>query len=165
MRKLIFTRIEGLEVLISGSADSTIKLWEPMNQKTNSRCFQTIIGHAGTILDMIYLEKVQLLVTSSTDNAMMIWRVDKARNLLLYPWFVQFQKITEFSSVKSQSALEASVWVQCFDKKQSDSLQVYGGDSEGSIYVFEAKDIWHEEKDTVFKFHSKQDHLHKNGII
>jgi WD40 repeat protein len=117
VRKLIFTRIEGLEVLISGSADSTIKLWEPMNQKTNSRCFQTIIGHAGTILDMIYLEKVQLLVTSSTDNTMKIWRVDKARNLLLYPWFVQFQQITEFSSVKSQSALEASVWVQCFDKK------------------------------------------------
>ena len=86
---------------------------------------------------------------------MRIWRVDKARNLLLYPWFVEFQKITEFSSVKSQSALEASVWVQCFDKKQSDSLQVYGGDSEGSIYVFEASDIWHEDKDTVFHFRDK----------
>jgi len=39
VRKLIYTRIEGLDVLISGSADRSIKLWEPMNAKTAGKCF------------------------------------------------------------------------------------------------------------------------------
>lgn len=35
---LLYARIEGLDVLISGSADRTIKLWEPKNTKSNP-CF------------------------------------------------------------------------------------------------------------------------------
>ena len=38
IRKLIHTNIDGLEVLISASADRTIKLWEPRNTKGN-KCF------------------------------------------------------------------------------------------------------------------------------
>jgi WD40 repeat protein len=91
VRKMIYTQIDGLSVLITASADRTIKLWEPKNNKTN-KCFQTIIGHKGSILDMVYIEKVQLLVTSSTDRTMRIWRIDKARQLLMYPWFVEFQR-------------------------------------------------------------------------
>ena len=75
IRKLIYTHIDGLDVLISSSADRTIKLWEPKNSKGN-KCFQTIIGHDRSLLDMIYLEKVQLLFTSSTDGTMRIWRID-----------------------------------------------------------------------------------------
>jgi WD40 repeat protein len=77
VRKLIYTKIDGLDVLISASADRTIKLWEPKKQK--NKCFQTIIGHNGSVLDMVYIERVQLLVTSSTDKTMRIWRIDKAR--------------------------------------------------------------------------------------
>ena len=68
-------------MLISASADRTIKLWEPKNQ--GKKCFQTIIGHNGSILDMVYLQKVQLLFTSSTDNTMRIWKIDQARALLI----------------------------------------------------------------------------------
>ena len=89
VRKLIYTKIEGLDVLISASADRTVKLWEPKKNHPN-KCFQTIIGHTGSILDMVYIDKVQLLVTSSTDRTMRIWRIDKARQLLMYPWFVEF---------------------------------------------------------------------------
>lgn len=35
---MIYAKIEGLDVLISGSADRTIKLWEPKNTKSNP-CF------------------------------------------------------------------------------------------------------------------------------
>ena len=34
--KLLYTEIDGKEVLISGSADRTIKLWEPKNIKTKN---------------------------------------------------------------------------------------------------------------------------------
>jgi WD40 repeat protein len=70
---MIYSKIEGLDVLITGSADRTIKLWEPKNTKSNP-CFQTIIGHGGTIISMALIQKVQLLVTSSTDKTMRIWR-------------------------------------------------------------------------------------------
>lgn len=76
-----------MDVLITGSADRTIKLWEPKNVKTNP-CFQTIIGHGGTVISMTYVKKVELLISSSTDRTMRIWRIDKARELLMYPWFV-----------------------------------------------------------------------------
>ena len=36
--ELLYTLIDGKEVLISGSADRTIKLWEPKNTKSN-KCF------------------------------------------------------------------------------------------------------------------------------
>ena len=48
---------------------------------------------------MAYIDKVQLLVTSSTDKTMRIWRIDKARALLMYPWFVEFQKISDWEAI------------------------------------------------------------------
>lgn len=138
VRCLIYTRIDELDVLITGSADRTIKLWEPKNLKTSSP-FQTIIGHDGTVLDMVYLPKVQLLITSSTDFSMRIWRLDKARALLMYPWFVQSQKISEMDSHSS-----VGTWLNCFDQKSGEKLEVYAGDTEGSLYVFEAMNEWRE---------------------
>ena len=59
IRKIVYTKMnEGkLDVLITASADRTIKLWEPKNLKSDP-CFQTIIGHEGSILDMVYIDKV-----------------------------------------------------------------------------------------------------------
>ena len=60
IRKMVYTKMNDgkLDVLITASADRTVKLWEPKNQKADP-CFQTIVGHEGTILDMVYIEKVQ----------------------------------------------------------------------------------------------------------
>jgi len=142
------TQIDGLDVLISASADRTIKLWEPKNTKGN-KCFQTIIGHDRSLLDMMYLDKVQLLFTSSTDGTMRVWRIDQARQLLLYPWFVIFQTVQEFPSARPGQ--QPNVWLTCFDSKQGESLQVFAGDSEGSMYIFEALETWREEKDCLFR--------------
>ena len=35
VRRIIYTKIEELDVLITGSADRSIKLWEPKNPKTS----------------------------------------------------------------------------------------------------------------------------------
>ena len=71
--KLIYTLIDGKDVLISASADRTIKLWEPKNNRGNY-CFQTLTGHERSILDMVYMETAQVILTSSTDGTMRIWR-------------------------------------------------------------------------------------------
>ncbi len=59
-----------------------IKLWEPKNSKNVIDPFQTIIGHQGTVIDLIYINKVQLLISSSTDKTMRVWKLDEARSLL-----------------------------------------------------------------------------------
>lgn len=53
IRCLLYCKISGLDVLISGSSDRTIKLWEPKNLKSDP-CFQTIIGSGGSVIDMRY---------------------------------------------------------------------------------------------------------------
>lgn len=102
VRKMICTKIneETLDVLFTASADRTVKMWDPKNTKGNS-CIQTISGHEGTILDMVYISKVQVdqLITTSTDKTMRIWKIDKSRQLMQYPWFVIYQKVTDFTSI------------------------------------------------------------------
>lgn len=82
IRKMICTKIneETLDVLFTASADRTIKMWDPKNTKGNC-CIQTICGHEGTILDMVYISKVPVdqLITTSTDKTMRIWVIDKSR--------------------------------------------------------------------------------------
>jgi WD40 repeat protein len=47
-----------LDVIITASSDRTIKLWEAKNVKTTENpCFQTIVGHNGSILDMVFISK------------------------------------------------------------------------------------------------------------
>ena len=82
---------------------------------------------------MVYIEKVQLLVTSSTDKSVRVWRLDKARKLLMYPWFVKSQTISDFDSNN-----QINIWLNCFDYKINEKLHLYVGDSEGSIYTLEA---------------------------
>ena len=78
-----------LQTLITASADRTIKLWDPRNIKSNA-CFQTIVGHEGTVLDMVYISKVSALVSSSTDRTMRIWNIDPPSEKMLYPRFQIF---------------------------------------------------------------------------
>jgi hypothetical protein len=68
---------------------------------------------------------VQTLISSSTDKTMRIWRIDQARQLLLYPWFIEFQKCNDLVSHRtsksygvnkgSTSQEPPSVWITAFD--------------------------------------------------
>lgn len=64
---------------------------------------------------------------------------------------------------------DKDVWLYCFDSKVGEKLQIYCGDSEGSMYIFEHAESQalesREVKDTLFRLKLKQEKLHKNGII
>ena len=62
-------------------------------------------------------------------------RVDKARQLLMYPWFVPLQIVKDFTSINA-SLIDNNVWVQCFDIREGESLNIHAGDSEGSLLKF-----------------------------
>ena len=69
------------------------------------------------------------------------FRIDKARALLMYPWFVPLQIVKDFTSV-NPSPVDNNVWVTCFDVKEGESIALYAGDSEGSLLEFKAPDNW-----------------------
>jgi hypothetical protein len=93
---------------------------------------------------------------------MRIWRIDKARELLQYPWFVPLQIVKDFTSI-NQSLIDNSVWVTCFDLKIGENLGIFAGDSEGSMLLFKAPDNW--RNDCVFELAQKTSSIHRIGII
>ncbi len=46
---LLYESIGDIDLLMTGSADRTIKLWEPKHAKEQNPCVQTLIGHGGTV--------------------------------------------------------------------------------------------------------------------
>jgi len=163
IRKMICTPIneEALEVLFTASADRTVKMWDPKNVKGNA-CIQTISGHEGTILDMVYISKapVDQLITTSTDKTMRIWVIDKSRQLMQYPWFVIYQKITDFTSINQQ--LDVDVWINCLEVNETEKLGIYAGDSEGSLLKFKAPKDWRHKCE--FEFEYKKRGIHRFGL-
>ena len=99
---------------------------------------------------MVYINRVQLLVTSSTDKTMRVWRIDKARQLLFYPWFVRSQTISDFDTTSY-----VGIWLNCFDYKITENLQFFAGDSEGSIYCLEAPVKQSDLSECYFRLASK----------
>ncbi len=70
-------------------------------------------------------------MTGSTDKTLRIWRVDKGRELLLYPWFVPLQIIKDFSI-----AIDSHVWICSLDIKEGENLAIFAGDSDGNLLTF-----------------------------
>jgi hypothetical protein len=119
---------------------------------------------------MVYISKFQLLITSSTDRTMRVWRIDKTRSLLHYPWFIEYQRASGFISadvlgaqLSGNSYYWGQLWLTCFDHKVSDTLSLYAGDSEGSIYLF--KSSRELDETPQLSLDQKMEAQHKNGII
>lgn len=92
---------------------------------------------------------------------MRVWQIDRARQLLLYPWFVIHQKITDFTSINQNT--DVDVWITCLEVNDTERLGFYAGDSEGSLLKFNAPKEWRQE--CVFSFEYKKKAIHKFGLI
>lgn len=57
------------------------------------------------------------------------------------------------------------IWLNCFDFKITENLQLYIGDSEGSIYTLEAPSKHDEKVDCYFRLTAKQVKVHMYGVI
>ena len=73
-------------LLISASADRTIRVWDPSVREKDKSCIQTLRAHDGTVTSIAFCEGV--LVSGSTDGTVKLWKQDEGRDLMLYPWFM-----------------------------------------------------------------------------
>ena len=74
-------------LLLSGSADSTIKIWDYQGRVVlePTVCVQTLYGHGGTIT-AVHVHS-EYIISSSTDKTVRVWKVVEGRGHLVYPWF------------------------------------------------------------------------------
>ena len=84
-------------LLFTGSADRTIKVWDPYVREMKDACIQSIVGHGGTVNAIAC--GTDCIVSCSNDNTIKVWRPDRDRRILLYPWFLLTQTIKDTSSV------------------------------------------------------------------
>ncbi len=78
-------------LLISTSADRTIKVWDPWQRDVSNSCIQTLVGHSGSVTCSTFHDEA--IISGSSDQTIRIWRPDTGRSLLLYPWFRCIQVI------------------------------------------------------------------------
>mmetsp|Transcript_9706 Transcript_9706/g.15890 ORF Transcript_9706/g.15890 Transcript_9706/m.15890 type:complete len:728 (-) Transcript_9706:42-2225(-) len=113
------------QLIVSCSADRTIKLWDPWDLSKTVSAVQTLFGHGGTVTSIETSQ--EWLFSSSTDNTVRIWRRVKGRDLLLYPWYSVHQ-IIDFGG-----------WVQSVrfqDILHEGPGELYVADANGCISVF-----------------------------
>jgi len=71
-RCLLF--LSNQDILISGSYDTTIKIWNTSSIRAVTKAIQTLNSHTGWVLSLVYLSDHRL-ASSSTDKMIKIWRL------------------------------------------------------------------------------------------
>lgn len=127
VRCLLVARQDGLGsegcLLFSGSADRTVRVWDPLVRDSSKALVQTLRGHGGTVTCLAYSSGV--LITSSTDKTIRVWKADEGRELLLYPWFSPHQVISDLDG-----------WVNALALHLGESGTLYMADEIGNLCSF-----------------------------
>eukprot|EP00656_Telonema_subtile_P020501 TRINITY_DN2161_c0_g1_i1.p1 TRINITY_DN2161_c0_g1~~TRINITY_DN2161_c0_g1_i1.p1 ORF type:complete len:516 (+),score=127.56 TRINITY_DN2161_c0_g1_i1:77-1624(+) len=99
-------------VLATGSADRSIKIWDLTLKDQDKACVQTISEHDGTVLGLCSFDSERMLVSCGTDRKVKVWAPEEGRQLLLYPWFVQVCELPPFSGwVRALCAVDGDLVV------------------------------------------------------
>jgi WD40 repeat protein len=141
-----FMYLKDSSLLLSGSADRTLKLWDVWDREKSGAqcCVQTLVGHGGTVLDIAYHQG--MLVSCSTDKTIRVWMSDSNRGIMLYPYYICVQVLTLPSS--------APCTVVCMASSSLLSA-VFIGDSEGKLHAMDKRqmdqrDLEEEKMEVLF---------------
>ena len=125
---LLLARQEGLGqegyLLLSGGADRTVRVWDPSVRNLSQTCVQTLRGHGGSVTGLAYADGV--LITSSTDKTIRVWKADEGRELMLYPWFSPLQTLSDLSC-----------WVTAMALQLGEPGSLYVADEQGTLSVYQ----------------------------
>jgi WD40 repeat protein len=143
-------------MILSGSADSRIKIWVNLQDKVkNYVCCQTLVDHNGTILALAVSSQNDVIASSSTDCTIKIWTRQEGRDLLLYPFYECTHNLNDHCNLKIHGTPSKGVWVTALACKEGDGLRFLAGDSKGHINIY--------KKDDHSSFRSPSFSLEKTG--
>ncbi|KAJ4460010.1 hypothetical protein PAPYR_3720 [Paratrimastix pyriformis] len=94
--------LERYSLLMSGSADRTIRAWDPFSpNKPQGTVVQTLVGHTGSVFSMA--DYGMYVFSSSADCTIRVWVASPGRDLLLYPFFSPYVVLRDLSSNPTES--------------------------------------------------------------
>lgn len=132
---MAFTHELGKEgLLFTGSADRSIKIWDPwggseaqLHSRSDHYCVQTINAHTGSVMCVkLMSQQNHGLVSCSLDHTIKTWYPSEGRCLLLYPWYVPAQTIT----------YPSGSWPTALVVREGASSALFVGDSSGCISLY-----------------------------
>jgi WD40 repeat protein len=111
-------------LLLSGSADRCIKVWDPRKGTIIEPpvLIQTLYRHTGTITALATYG--DFVVSGGTDVSVRLWRCAEGREQLLYPVFEQTRVLAEmpawvvglaFSNCPAQGGMDAALFIGAAD--------------------------------------------------
>lgn len=83
-------------LFVSGSADRTVKIWDPWVKDVDKACIQTIPDHAGTVLAILPFHEGKMVFTPGTDKKVKLWAPEPGRDMLMYPRFTLVGEVSSF---------------------------------------------------------------------
>lgn len=138
---LISEIIEGVSVLFSGGVDGTIKMWNTeLEDHKESNYVTTLFAHKGTVLSLAFSRTRNVLISSSSDMTIRMWKLDDNFDKIINPLFHCIATIKDF--VKSKTKEEVSpFWINTLSLKETDAVELYAGDTSGKLHLYEYYDL------------------------
>lgn len=124
-------------MFLTGSADARIKLWvrDFQNRKSSYICCQTLVDHRGTILALAMTGQLNIIASSSTDQSIRLWKQQPGRELMLYPFYLCMQ-VLDYTYAPTRDIGGKGIWVTSLLWKEGDDVQLFAGDTEGTIISY-----------------------------
>jgi WD40 repeat protein len=110
-------------------------MWNAETEDIKTNYITTIYGHKGAILALAFCKTKAMLVSSSTDKTVRIWKMDDNFDKIKNPFFVCTSVIRDFK-LKPAEKTESLYWVNTLSIKESDNIELYAGDTNGNIHIY-----------------------------
>ncbi|CAJ1350433.1 unnamed protein product [Effrenium voratum] len=125
VRSMIFVERLCQGVMITGAADRCIKMWDLSDPRMGIPCVQSLYGHGGTVIALEH--GAELLLSSSTDGFLFVWRDASPARLLRFPAYAVRQRLP---GVTKES------WFLSLSVREGEAPSIFAGDSDGYVHIF-----------------------------
>eukprot|EP00428_Durinskia_dybowskii_P008924 CAMPEP_0170298972 /NCGR_PEP_ID=MMETSP0116_2-20130129/49679_1 /TAXON_ID=400756 /ORGANISM="Durinskia baltica, Strain CSIRO CS-38" /LENGTH=749 /DNA_ID=CAMNT_0010550661 /DNA_START=19 /DNA_END=2264 /DNA_ORIENTATION=+ len=135
VRSMIFVRGLCKGVMFTGAADRCIKMWDLSDPRGGTPCVNSLHGHGGTVLALEY--GADMLLSSSTDGILAMWRDQSPTKLLRFPAYSIRQKISPESRGSQAGARQPKeTWFLSLSIREGEAPSIFAGDSGGFVHIY-----------------------------
>lgn len=144
--------IDNVPILFSGGVDGSIKLWQgdpELREKDMMHHIKTLLEHKGTVIALAFSRSRSLLISSSSDMTMKVFRMKDKFDKILNPRFECIAVIKDFH-IQLNKDKDLPFWISTLSLKETDVIELYAGDTKGRILFY------HYVDDNYIKYKGKE---------
>lgn len=164
IRCMIFVESLCSGVMFTGSADRCIRMWDLSDPRTSITCVHSLYGHSGTVLAIDFGSEI--LLSSSTDGLLCVWRDQSPAKLLRFPPYSIRQRISPHSGSAGPGLHRTpkETWFLSISIREGEAPSIFAGDSEGYVHIYRPESAQDgETRDQIFLLACKMK-IHELGV-